>query len=60
MPHMKLHSTFACKIIQFKYREDTYIFLQETEIIAKDLTADSLNSKAILPSASAHINTRHY
>lgn len=43
---MKLHYTLACKIIQFAYGMDTYIFLQEMEIISEDLTANSLISEA--------------
>lgn len=50
-PHMKLHNTLACKITQFAYGMDTYIFLQETEIISEDLTANSLISEATFPLA---------
>ena len=57
---MKLRSTLVRNITQFKYSKDTYIFLQETEIIAEDLTIALLNSKAIFPLASAHISSAPY
>lgn len=52
---MKLQ--LACKIIQLKYSKGMYIFLQETEIIAEDLTADS---KAIFPLALSCTNSGPY
>lgn len=58
---MKLHSTLACKIIQLQTSKDTHILLQEIEMITEDLTADSLNSKAIFSiTALAHISLGSY